>query len=69
MVQMIRHVITIHVKLVIFQVILIVVQETLMENIKMKKINITLTLHLKKDNIDSILQEEIRNILLLYIFN
>ena len=53
-------------KLVILQAILIVVQETLMKNIKMKKMTITLTLHIKKkDKIDSKLQKGIRNRLLL----
>ena len=46
---MIRHVIPIHMKLVILQAILIVVQETWMNNIKIKKTNITSTLHMKKE--------------------
>ena len=67
-VQMIRHVIPIHVKLVVLQAILMVVQEILMKNMKPKKMTITLTLHLKKDNIYYKLQEEIMNRLLLKFF-
>ena len=56
--------ILIHVNLDILEVILVIVQEILTKNIKMKKMTITLTLHLKKDTIESKLQEEIRNSLL-----
>ena len=45
-VQMIRHVIPIHVKLVILQAILIFVQETWMKSIKIKNMKITLNLHI-----------------------
>ena len=43
-----RHVIIRHVNMMLLQVILMIVQEIFMMNIKMKKMTITLTLHLKK---------------------
>ena len=45
---MTRHVILRHVKLAMIEVRLMVVQEILMNNIKMKRMTITLTLNLKK---------------------
>ena len=53
-----------HVNLGILEVILMVVQEILTKSIKMNKMTITLTLHLKKYRIESKLQEEIRDRLL-----
>ena len=61
MVLMIRHKILIHVNLRILEVILMVVQKIFVKNIKMKKMTITLTLHIKIDTIESDLQEEVRN--------
>ena len=45
---MIRHVILRHMNLGILKVVLVVVQEILMKNIKMRNTTITLTLHLEK---------------------
>ena len=60
-VLMIRHVIIRHVNLRVVQVLLMVVQEILMINIKVKKMTITLTLHLKNDIIESKLEEDVIN--------
>ena len=68
MVQMIRHVIIRHVNMGIIGVILMIVQEIWRKNKKMMKMKITLTLNLKKDIIESKLQEEFRNRILSEFF-
>ena len=69
MVQMIRHVIPIHVKQVFLEAIMVVVQETWMNNINMKKMKNTLAIRQKEKKIDSQSHQEIKKRLLFKYFH